>query len=192
VRGPERTFPQAVLRCDVDVPTTQTPVHFRVRSRAIAEWRCGAVPAFVLLAGCLAVVLAPAPLSSIAGTAALLSAVAFVVPGRLQVGTDSVMLRWLWTVRVVPLEEIQRISRYQEPLSWVVGLRLDLRSGVLDVPMQSPMGMGRLYWLLPNRVWGGPEIDFAIETIESAVEARARRLAGASSPGSGSGAPELP
>ena len=80
-------------------------------------------------------------------------------------------MSWLWTVRSVPLGEIEVVTQYQERVSWVVGVRIDLRSGVLLVPMRSPMGMSTLYWLLPKRTWGSPDIDLAVEAIEYAVEA---------------------
>src|SRR5262249_13813835 len=145
--------------------------------RAIAEWSCGSIPALVLVTGGLAAVFGPAPWSSVAGVLALLAALAFVVPGHLRVGEDSITLRWLWTERTVPLDEIKVVTRYQERVSWVVGLRIDLRSGVLFVPMRSPAGMAQLYWFLSKSTWGSAEIDLAVETIGHAVEERSRRLA---------------
>jgi hypothetical protein len=150
---------------------------FLVLSRAIAEWSCGSIPALVLVTGGLAAVFGPAPWSSVAGVLALLAALAFVVPGRLRIGEDSITLRWLWTERTVPLDEIKVVTRYQERVSWVVGLRLDLRSGVFLVPMRSPIGMAQLYWFLPKHVWSSQEVDLAVEVIEHAVEEHAHRLA---------------
>jgi hypothetical protein len=162
---------------------------FLVLSRAVAEWSCGGVPTFVLVAGCLAAVFGPAPWSSVGGVLALLAGLAFVVPGRLRIGPNSVTVHWLWTVRTVPLEEIELVSRYQERVSWVVGLRLDLRSGVLLIPMRSPMGMSQLFWFLPKQVWGDSGVDLAVEVIDHAVETHARRLAAERS---GEGAALLP
>jgi len=150
---------------------------FLVLSRAIAEWSCGGVPAAVLVGSGLAALFAPAPWSIVAGVLALLAGLAFVVPGRLRVGPESVTLHWLWTVRTVPLAEIESVTGYEERVSWVVGLRLDLRSGVLFVPMRSPTGMSALYWLLPKGVWGDQGIDLAVEVIEDAVATHARRQA---------------
>jgi hypothetical protein len=141
-----------------------------VLSRAIAEWSCGGVPAFLLVTGLLAAVFGPAPWSSVAGVCALLATVTFVVPGRLRIGPNSVTLHWLWTVRTVPLAEIESVATYAETVSWVSGLRFDLRSGVLLVPFRSPMGMDRLYWFLPRHAWSSPNIDLAVEAIEYAME----------------------
>jgi hypothetical protein len=147
------------------------------------------VPVFVLVTGTLAAIFGPAPWSIVAGVLAILAALAFVVPGRLRVGPDALTLSWLWTTRTVPLEEIEVVTRYEERVSWVVGLRIDLRSGVLFVPMRSPVGMAQLYWFLPKSTWGSAEIDLAVETIGQAVEERSRRLAAGRADESSAGLP---
>jgi hypothetical protein len=150
---------------------------FLVLSRAAAEWSCGGLPALVLVLGGVGAVLGPAPWSAVAGVLALLAGLAFVVPGRLRIDAEGVTVRWLWTKRTVPFEEIEAVAPYQERVSWVVGLRLDLRSGVLLVPMRSPIGMSQLYRVLPKRTWGSPDIDLAVEAITYAFEKHRHRLA---------------
>jgi hypothetical protein len=167
---------------------TTPPESFRVLSRAVAEWSCGAVPALlVVLGGAGAIFLAP-PLSSMSAALGLLGLLAFVVPGRLCIGADSITLRWLWTVRTMYFDEVEVVARYEERVSWVVGLRFDLRSGVLLVPMRMPIGMRLLYRLLPGHVWGGPEVELARQAVEYAAELRAKRLASAPLPPSGGSA----
>ena len=83
---------------------------FLVLSRAAAEWSCGGLPAFVLLVGGLAAVFGPTPWSIVAGVLALLAGLAFVVPGRLRIDSQGITLRWLWTERTVPFEEIEAVS----------------------------------------------------------------------------------
>jgi hypothetical protein len=166
-------------------PISNKPDHgsFLVLSRASAEWRCGVVPALMLMTGCLGAFLLSAPLSSIAAVLAVLGVFAFMVPGRLSVGRNGIALRWLWTLRTVPLDEIELVTRYEERVSWVVGLRLDLRSGrVVFVPMRMPLGMRLFYRLLPGRAWGGPDVELARVAIEYAAEAHATRM-GAARPG---------
>jgi hypothetical protein len=150
---------------------------FLVLSRALGEWRCGAVPALMLLAGLLGVFLLSPPWSSIGAAFALLGVFAFVLPGHLTIRPNGIQLRWLWTLRTVPLDDIELVTRYEERISWVVGVRLDLRSGgVLFVPMRMPVGMRLFYRLLPGHVWGGPEVALARVAIEHAAEEHQKRL----------------
>lgn len=63
----------------------------------------------------------------------------FVLPTRIHVGTEGVALRWLWVKRLLDYRDIESVNSYDER-QWgrwrEIGLRIELRSGVLYLPMR--------------------------------------------------------
>jgi hypothetical protein len=71
----------------------------------------------------------------------LLAATAAMIPGRIRVGTDGVLLRWLWQQRFVPLADIETVTMTEGSLIGRVrlGLRLGLRGGeMIEIDVTAP------------------------------------------------------
>ncbi len=74
---------------------------------------------------------------------ALGAILAFVVlaPTRVRVGMGGITLRWLWTERCLALEQVEDVNRYEGALWGVIGLRIQMRSSEVLVPMGVSMGV---------------------------------------------------
>ena len=127
---PSKEEGRGILRA-LGLDVTQSVASFRTMSRAVTRRRyTAAIAALFLAVGIVPRLLGSGAASGV-GIATVLLALVMIVPTRLSVGADGLVLRWFGRSRFLAHGEIAGVTRYDK--SWgrssQVGLAVRLRSG---------------------------------------------------------------
>lgn len=153
---------QALLRA-LGLDCTHMVVSFRALSRGFEHPDLAPGSALAIALVAFAGTWLGEPARAISACLWIPALVVFMLPARLHVGANSVERRWLWTSRIVPLEQIEDVALYEDGWARVVGLRFVLTSGTMYVPMG-------IRFRGSTEIWGETELTLAWQRIRESME----------------------